>query len=411
MMKSSLYHKVVYVAPFNLAVKDGTSIRVLNIARAASELFDEVLILSHYFNTYLVKNIFHVKLRAVPARYHYISAFGSFVSSQLNLRFAQYVLGIDLSDVRRLMRGADVIHVHWLLFTYLAKALNTISSGRTPIIVDLHGLFKLQNLPKGSLRDVLVHVLGLLYEHVGIRDKAIRAFTVPSVGLKWFIETTYKVDPDKVFVVPDAVEWDVINAAKQCDNILMEFVEKMKVICCNFHGYVAYVGSVSSYHGFFDLIRAIKLLRDHAVNIKLLLIVPGRKQLASIREELPEGTVILESIPRKYVPCILRGASALVLPHRAGTQFDYIPSNKIYDYMLAGRPIVAYRTITALETLKKYPMHILVKPNDPKSLADGIVKAIELWGNTNPSPEFNSIPTLNDVKEALIKVYNYVMNR
>jgi glycosyltransferase involved in cell wall biosynthesis len=79
--------------------------------------------------------------------------------------------------------------------------------------------------------------------------------------------------------------------------------------------------------------------------------------------------------------------------------------------MLAGRPIVAYRTITALEILKKYPMHVLVEPNDPKSLADGIIKAIELWGNTNPSPEFNSIPTLNDVKEALIKVYNYVMNR
>lgn len=38
-MKSSLHHKVIYVAPFNLAVKDGTSIRVLNIARGQSQNF------------------------------------------------------------------------------------------------------------------------------------------------------------------------------------------------------------------------------------------------------------------------------------------------------------------------------------------------------------------------------------
>jgi glycosyltransferase involved in cell wall biosynthesis len=116
---------------------------------------------------------------------------------------------------------------------------------------------------------------------------------------------------------------------------------------------------------------------------------------------LPEGTKIMIGIPRRFVPCILREASVLVLPHWAGTQFDYIPSNKIYDYMLSGRPIVAYRTAAVVESLKRYPYSILVKPNDPKALAEGIVKAFESLRNAEPRAVFDNVPTL--------RVYRYVL--
>jgi len=48
-MTSSLHHKVIYVTLFNLAVKDGISIRVLNIAESSLRTFDEVLILSLFW--------------------------------------------------------------------------------------------------------------------------------------------------------------------------------------------------------------------------------------------------------------------------------------------------------------------------------------------------------------------------
>jgi len=96
-----------------------------------------------------------------------------------------------------------------------------------------------------------------------------------------------------------------------------------------------------------------------------------------------------------------------VLPHRAGTQFDYIPSNKVYDYMLAGKPIVAYKTPAIEETLSKYRMRILTEPNNPVALAKGIVKALELWKDSEPASTYD-VPTLEDAVKSLKVIYRIV---
>jgi glycosyltransferase involved in cell wall biosynthesis len=249
--------------------------------------------------------------------------------------------------------------------------------------------------------------MGLLYERIGIKDKAIGAFTVLSFGFKEFMERFYGVAPESMFVVPDIVELEVIDTAKRCKETLDAFRDDKD--CFNFYGYVAYAGSLTQHHGFFDLIEAIRIVRRRlGDSVRLLLIVPEAGQVMRLKSLLPEDTKILVGLPRKLVPCVLRGTSVLVLPHQAGTQFDYIPSNKIYDYMLSGRPIVAYKTMAVVETLKKYPYAIFVKPNDPEALADGVIKAFKLWRDVKPQ-EVDDVPTLDDAKKALERVYRYVL--
>jgi len=54
-------------------------------------------------------------------------------------------------------------------------------------------------------------------------------------------------------------------------------------------------------------------------------------------------------------------------------------------------------------------MKILVKPNDVYALAEGIIRALELWRNIEPRPIFSNIPTLEEVKRSLDLAYKYFM--
>ena len=404
----SVFHgyDIAVVAPFNLSVRDGTSIRVINIARVATSLFDRVILFSNS-NTNELSNVIYIRLYNIAIQYHYIAALGMRIEPRLISKFVSRMLRIDAEEIEKALEKVGVIHVHWLVFSYLGKFLNLLTRRHIPVVVDLHGSLKLQTATTNSLKDNLAYIVGLTYERIGIKDKAIAAFTVPSFTFKTFIERFYKVAPESVFAVPDIVEQEVIDAAKRCEETLAAFRDYK--YCCDFYGYVAYAGSLTKFHGFFDLIKAVRIVRRRLGNsVRLLLIVPEARQVMRVTSLLPEDTKILVGLPRRLVPCVLRGASVLVLPHLAGTQFDYIPSNKIYDYMLSGRPIVAYKTMAVVETLKKYPYAIFVKPNDPEALADGVIKAFELWRDVKPQ-EVDDVPTLDDAKKALERIYRYVL--
>jgi glycosyltransferase involved in cell wall biosynthesis len=330
------------------------------------------------------------------------------ISYQLALKLIAKLLKSELSEMKSVADEVDVIHVHQHLFSFcLAKILQrSMDARRAPMVVDLHGLLRLQGLMGTSLKEVLVNVAWLLHEFMVFRDRSVAAFTMPSKSLGEFLKSAYGVDPDKVFGVPDTVDQEVIATARRCEEIEKEVEGLLRG--SELRNAVAYVGNFSRYHGFLDLMKAIKIAKRSFREVKLFLIVSSLKQLERFRYLLPEDTIALENVPRRLLPCILRQAALCILPHRAGTQFDYMPSNKVYDYVLSGRPIVAYRTPALVEVLSKYPMCVLVKPNDPQSLAEGIVKALELWRDSEPAPRLDCVPTLDDVERSLRNLYHII---
>jgi glycosyltransferase involved in cell wall biosynthesis len=401
---------VLVLAPFDLRVRDGTGIRVTNITKAASEISESIYIISYSINEELkeLNNLKHIRIKSIQARYHFIMAFMKRLFKETSHLIADKIFEKDLTTLKYIFKNIDIIHVHWLINSYIAKILrDKLEIPNTPIVIDLHGLYRLQPLPKYSIKASLAHLLGFIYESLTIKDKDLSGFIVPSTSLKTFLSKSFGIEPDKIFTIPDAVDPAVIDATKKCGDVeedLKKFLEKYSVL----DNSIAYVGTISAFHGFFDLLKAVRIIRKISdKSIKLFLIIPSKNQLKEFHSLLPKDIIVLENIPRKYIPCILRRTSVLILPHKAGTQFDYIPSNKIYDYMLAGKPIVAYKTPATAETLKTYPMKILVKPNDAYALAEGIIRALELWRNIEPRPIFSNIPTLEEVKRSLDLAYKY----
>ena len=406
---------ILFIAPSNLSIRDGTSIRVTNLAKAVANICNYVFLLSYTSNEELstLTNLRHVKMDTPRFMHHLPLAYADIFLPKSSFYFiAKGILGTRFCEVLKdIAMHADIIHIHFLMNKYFIKILNkSVKYNSKPIIIDLHGLYRLQPIPMHSTRAALAHLLGLTHEILAIRDGVITAFTVPSEGLKSFLANFYRIPSNRIFVVPDAVDEQVIEYARKCHAIEEEVGRYLSKQYIDSSNSIAYVGTISAFHGFFDLVKAIKVIeKEFRKSVTLLLIVPNKKQVLEISDLLPKNTIIMENIPRKLIPCILRKVSVLVLPHRAGTQFDYIPSNKIYDYMLAGRPIVAYRTPATVETLRSYSMKILVKPNDAYALAEGIIRALELWRNIEPRPIFSNIPTLEEVKRSLDLAYKYFM--
>jgi glycosyltransferase involved in cell wall biosynthesis len=74
---------------------------------------------------------------------------------------------------------------------------------------------------------------------------------------------------------------------------------------------------------------------------------------------------------------ISRGMDIFVVPAKNTVRMNYVAHLKIYEYMGLGRPIVATRLRSIEEEVEDGRTGILVPPDDPRGLADGIQKLVQ----------------------------------
>lgn len=108
-----------------------------------------------------------------------------------------------------------------------------------------------------------------------------------------------------------------------------------------------------------------------------------------------ENILMLGQKPHKKIPYFLKAADALVLPNKKDGQISefYTSPLKLFEYMASGRPIVASDLPSIREILNERNA-IIVEPNNARTLADGIKKAIH---DTDFSEKI-AIKALEDVK-------------
>ena len=108
---------------------------------------------------------------------------------------------------------------------------------------------------------------------------------------------------------------------------------------------VALVGGASPGRGADLLIEASKLARREVPDLRLRLAVNdlgGRGNLALLRElARDEPWISFEEVDFRALPPFLAGATVCAIPHRRSDYLDLSLPIKLFDYMAAGRPIVA----------------------------------------------------------------------
>lgn len=81
---------------------------------------------------------------------------------------------------------------------------------------------------------------------------------------------------------------------------------------------------------------------------------------------------------QREIPALLSAADVLVIPNKKGNEVSELHTSpmKLFEYMAAGKPIVASKIPSLLEIVDETSA-VIVEPNDPLALARGIEKVYE----------------------------------
>ena len=171
--------------------------------------------------------------------------------------------------------------------------------------------------------------------------------------------------PERVRVVPNGVSVARFRDAEPMP--LPEGISGGFVVC--------FVGLFYPWHGIRFLAEAFAILHERAPDARLLLVGDG--------EDAPVARAILERrgalgaahftglVPRPKAPRYMAAADVLVSPHADVHRFIGSPI-KLFEYMAAGRPIVATRVGQIPEILADELTALLVAPEDPGAMAAAI---------------------------------------
>jgi glycosyltransferase involved in cell wall biosynthesis len=138
---------------------------------------------------------------------------------------------------------------------------------------------------------------------------------------------------------------------------------------------VLYTGTFEPYQGLDLLLAAAQLVHDVNGDARFVLVGGDAEQTAHVRAQaeslgLLGHVLVLGERPADEIAEYLDAADVLVSPRSTGTNTPL----KIYQYLRAGKPIVATRLLTHTQVLTD-EIAILTEPT-PQAFAEGIVRAL-----------------------------------
>lgn len=122
----------------------------------------------------------------------------------------------------------------------------------------------------------------------------------------------------------------------------------------------------------------IESARNFSDDTKFLLVGGSEEEISEIKKKNVASNILLfKHVSHKNIPIYMFAADVLVLPNKSGDIHSerYTSPLKLFEYMASGRPIVASKLPSITEILSEKDA-ILVEPNSPGALKDGIIKLL-----------------------------------
>lgn len=139
---------------------------------------------------------------------------------------------------------------------------------------------------------------------------------------------------------------------------------------------VGFVGSLKLWHGVEHLVEAVACARSLVPRLRVLIVGDGPARAAiehAIREHDLEGQVVLVgNVPHTDVPRYVAAMDLAVAPYRDTPDFYFSPL-KIFEYMAAGKPVVAPRLGQIPDIVSDGETGLLYAPGQVHELAERLV--------------------------------------
>ena len=272
-------------------------------------------------------------------------------------------LALTITALRRVASdGYDVIHSHEegaIIGVVLSSLLGV------PHVYDMHSSLPQQLSNFAYSRSRLLRWLLHRLERIAIRHSRVTIVICPE--LRRLVEQLEPgADPVLIENAPGAAE---ANANRDGDPVRATLGVSPSTPL------VVYTGTFEAYQGLDLLFAAAALVAQSRPDARFLLVGGHPEQIAEARAQADavgagEVTLFAGERPSSEIPGILEAADVLVSPRSRGINTPL----KIYQYLRAGRAIVATRLLTHTQVLDD-SVAVLTGAS-PREFADGIIATL-----------------------------------
>jgi len=283
-----------------------------------------------------------------------------------------------------------VLAAYWVAKYYRAKFIMEVRDLWPQAIIDMGEL---------SARHPIVKVLQALERFLYRRAEKI----ITLLPLAHEYITACGVPREKVIWIPNGVD-------------LSRF-EDFEPAASSGGGFkVMYLGAHGQTNALDVLIEAAKIVQDKGLEeIKFVLVGDGPEKLRLIALAKDLGLRNVEfrqSVPKGEVTTTIQQADALLFNLEKVEVFKYgISSNKLFDYMAAGKPVIS--SVEALANpIEEAQCGLTVPPRDPEALTEAVIKLYEMPKEEREAmgrrgleyvEKYHAIPVLADRLDEVLK--------
>lgn len=252
----------------------------------------------------------------------------------------------------------------WLLSVVSGKRL--ILNVDAPVIEEYE---LLQKVYFGRLRKQVAR--GVLWLNL----KRASAIHAPSKVLADWMSRQYGILREKFHIIPNGVHLELFEAPKDRAHIRRQ------------HGLggepvALFIGSLQPWHGCDLLLSAFAEVRKTHPAAQLMIAGDGKMRESLMRQagslKLNGNVKFLGRMPHQRIPGLLAAADVAVMPYPTLPVPFYFSPIKLFEYMGAGKAIVASCLGQIGEVLKDGETAKLVAPDSVEALAEGISGLFEL---------------------------------
>jgi len=246
---------------------------------------------------------------------------------------------------------------------------------KAKLIFEVHDLWPLTPIELGSMPKwhpfivILQIAEDFAYKHA---DKVI---SILPKALEYMVSRG--LDPKKIAYIPNGIgieEWQSFNA--QLPEEHKEIIEKLKkegkfLVC--------YAGAHGVANALDYFIESAVYLRDLPVSLVLVGQGPEREKLQRyVIENNLNNVIFLQPVSKDSIPNLLNKMDILYIGWRRSPLYRFgISPNKLFDYMMAGKPII-HAVEAGNDLVAESGCGISIPPEDSVAIAEAIKKLIDM---------------------------------
>jgi glycosyltransferase involved in cell wall biosynthesis len=243
------------------------------------------------------------------------------------------------------------------------------------LVYEINGLASEEWMMKNATvpyRAVAVIIRGL----EGLAARGADRVVAVTEGLTQYLVSNLHVDEKKIAVVPNGVD-----IKEFCPIGESESLEELRAILGIREEFVVlFVGNLAPWQGIDTLLDSVPLVLKEVPQVKFVIVGEGillKNLQGKARAMSLESRVLFTGmVSHDRVPSYINVADVCVAPFvkRRNNRIGLSPL-KVYEYMACGKAVVTSR-VPGLEIVEEGETGFLVDPEDPRSLADGIIELL-----------------------------------